>query len=299
MNAKVWCGDARRVLTGVVPAESLRAVHVYFPDPWWKTRHKKRRVFTADLVQQIERTLSPGGLLNVASDVFEYFGVIRGLIASSERFREQELAEPGDPADALDYLTHFRSGNTPARRTARSIRRGICWSGESLRSRSERRLRGWVVRNLAPPSCIGGRLSQSAPPKSTWPSSMKSENTRPEMLDGAGGAPSIVNVSPPVETGLPLIRHRGWSRRGKLKRPLESRWKHAPGHLVRCIKRAQDIVIRLGVRKIGMSGSKVANRQDESPSLSDGPFRLPGSRRWMPRRGRCWKFSACNRFPSC
>src|ERR1017187_9480069 len=43
-NAKVWCGDARLVLARLVPALSLRAVHVYFPDPWWKTRHKKRRV---------------------------------------------------------------------------------------------------------------------------------------------------------------------------------------------------------------------------------------------------------------
>jgi tRNA (guanine-N7-)-methyltransferase len=107
VNAKVWCGDARLVLGRVVPSASLRAVHVYFPDPWWKTRHKKRRVFTAELVQEIERALAPGGSLNVASDVFEYFGVIRGLIAASERFREQELATRADPAHALDYLTHF------------------------------------------------------------------------------------------------------------------------------------------------------------------------------------------------
>jgi tRNA (guanine-N7-)-methyltransferase len=107
VNAKVWCGDARLVLGRVVPSASLRAVHVYFPDPWWKTRHRKRRVFTAELVQQIEWALSPGGVLNVASDVFEYFGVIRDLIAASGRFREQELPTRADPAHALDYLTHF------------------------------------------------------------------------------------------------------------------------------------------------------------------------------------------------
>ena len=106
-NAKVWCGDGRLVLARLVPDESLRAVHVYFPDPWWKTRHKKRRVFTDVLVREIERTLVPGGQLNVASDVAEYFGVIRGLIEASERFREQELPARDDPTHALDYLTHF------------------------------------------------------------------------------------------------------------------------------------------------------------------------------------------------
>ena len=107
MNAKVWCGDGRLVLARVVPDGSLQAVHVYFPDPWWKTRHKKRRVFTGELVREIERTLVPGGELSVASDVEEYFGVIRALIEASGRFRELELPTRDEPAHALDYLTHF------------------------------------------------------------------------------------------------------------------------------------------------------------------------------------------------
>jgi tRNA (guanine-N7-)-methyltransferase len=106
VNAKVWCGDGRLVLARV-PDSSLRAVHVYFPDPWWKTRHKKRRVFTSVLVREIERTLSPDGQLNVASDVSEYFNVMQGLIGASERFRELELSAPADPTHGLDYLTHF------------------------------------------------------------------------------------------------------------------------------------------------------------------------------------------------
>jgi tRNA (guanine-N7-)-methyltransferase len=106
-NAKVWCGDGRQVMARLVPEKSLLGVHVYFPDPWWKTRHKKRRVFTGELVREIERTLKPGGQLSVASDVLEYFGVIRGLIAASGRFQEQELPAQPEPAHPLDYLTHF------------------------------------------------------------------------------------------------------------------------------------------------------------------------------------------------
>ena len=59
-NAKIWRGDARLVMGRLVPEASLRAVHVYFPDPWWKKRHKKRRVFTDELVAQIDRVLRAG-----------------------------------------------------------------------------------------------------------------------------------------------------------------------------------------------------------------------------------------------
>jgi tRNA (guanine-N7-)-methyltransferase len=106
-NAKVWPGDARIVLPRHIPSASLRVVHVYFPDPWWKKRHKKRRVFTESLVAEIRRILEPGGQLRVASDVEEYFAVIQDLIAASLQFVELPVPQPNEPRHELDYLTSF------------------------------------------------------------------------------------------------------------------------------------------------------------------------------------------------
>src|SRR5262245_62125766 len=106
-NVKVWPGDARIVLARHIPGSSLQAVHVYFPDPWWKQRHKKRRVFTDSLVAEVQRVLVPGGQFRVASDVADYFAVIQGLIAAYPRFREEPVPAPEVPEHTLDYLTHF------------------------------------------------------------------------------------------------------------------------------------------------------------------------------------------------
>jgi tRNA (guanine-N7-)-methyltransferase len=106
-NVRVVAGDARLFLARYVPPGSLRAVHVYFPDPWWKKRHKKRRVFAAPLVADLERTLAAGGELRVATDDEEYLGVIRRLVAGHPRFQERPVPEPRMPEHNLDYLTNF------------------------------------------------------------------------------------------------------------------------------------------------------------------------------------------------
>lgn len=106
-NVKMLPGDARRFLNLYVPKGSIEALHIYFPDPWWKTRHHKRRVFCEDFVVDVARALRAGGDFWIATDVGEYFGVMLELMAAHPEFVEQDRPEPKPPEHDLDYLTNF------------------------------------------------------------------------------------------------------------------------------------------------------------------------------------------------
>lgn len=68
-NVLVVAGDARCIVTHLVPVSSVAAYHVYFPDPWPKTRHRSRRLFQAGFAAALARTLVPGGRVHLASDL--------------------------------------------------------------------------------------------------------------------------------------------------------------------------------------------------------------------------------------
>jgi tRNA (guanine-N7-)-methyltransferase len=106
-NAIVVDGDAQRLFTELFPADSLAAVHVYFPDPWWKKRHHKRRVMNERFVREVARTLAPGGTLHFWTDVRDYYDATLSLIAI-----QSQLTGPFDVGERLadhdlDYRTHF------------------------------------------------------------------------------------------------------------------------------------------------------------------------------------------------
>jgi tRNA (guanine-N7-)-methyltransferase len=106
-NAVMICGDALLLFHQWFPEGSLSAVHVYFPDPWWKKRHKKRRVLNKDFLRDVERTLVTGGRLHFWTDVEEYFQTTLALIAATVQLvGPRQVAERPAEHD-LDYRTHF------------------------------------------------------------------------------------------------------------------------------------------------------------------------------------------------
>jgi len=106
-NAVIICGDGLAMFRESIPADSLAAVHVYFPDPWWKKRHKKRRVLNEEFLRDVQRTLAPGGRLHFWTDVEEYFQTTLALIGDTVTLRGP-LSVAEKPAEHdLDYRTHF------------------------------------------------------------------------------------------------------------------------------------------------------------------------------------------------
>jgi len=106
-NVKLACADALEVLTQRVAPASVAVVHVYFPDPWWKQRHRKRRVFTAEFVEQVARVLRPAGLFHIATDVEPYFEVIQKLLGKAPAFQAIAARPATEGAHDMDYMTNF------------------------------------------------------------------------------------------------------------------------------------------------------------------------------------------------
>jgi tRNA (guanine-N7-)-methyltransferase len=118
-NVRLIQADARTFLRDCIPAASVQAIHVYFPDPWWKKRHQKRRVFTALFVAECARALKPGGVLRLATDVEEYFRLSLDLLGQQSSLREQPWLDSDLPiAAATNFERKARERGHPIFRAA-------------------------------------------------------------------------------------------------------------------------------------------------------------------------------------
>jgi len=100
-NARVIAADAAWVLRHVVPRASVVRYHIYFPDPWPKRRHHKRRIVTPSLAEALRRTLVPGGVVHAASDLPWLFDEISRTLTNGGFTRAPNVWQPERPT------THF------------------------------------------------------------------------------------------------------------------------------------------------------------------------------------------------
>lgn len=95
-NGVVFHGDARVVLPVYFGENSLDAIYVLFPDPWWKKRHAKRRLVDEDFMKLVAWVLRPGGFFILKSDVFRYARHVQRCVVASERFERKKISDvPG------------------------------------------------------------------------------------------------------------------------------------------------------------------------------------------------------------
>ncbi len=106
-NVRIVRGDATRFLEEFVAADRIEAVHVYFPDPWWKERHRRRRVMQEKTVSDIQRVLVPGGILHFWTDVEEYYETTCQLVQRFPAFSPPRVVPPRPAEHDMDYQTHF------------------------------------------------------------------------------------------------------------------------------------------------------------------------------------------------
>jgi tRNA (guanine-N7-)-methyltransferase len=118
-NVRVAHGDAIELLQDRIRPESLDAVHAYFPDPWPKARHHKRRLVQPDHVALIRSRLRPGGVAHFATDWLPYAEVMLATLAA-----DGELVNPFNgfaPRPAHRPITRFEKRGIDAGRRITDI----------------------------------------------------------------------------------------------------------------------------------------------------------------------------------
>jgi len=99
-NLRVARMDARTLVNLMLPAESLSACHVYFPDPWLTLSQQKHRMFSTGFAQRLKRVLAPGAVVHVATDVEPYAMEMFAML-SGAGFHRIEIAAPGARASGF------------------------------------------------------------------------------------------------------------------------------------------------------------------------------------------------------
>lgn len=102
-NGLVLVDNGKLFLVDRVAPGALDAVHVYFPDPWPKRRHARRRFFTDDVTSVLARAIRSGGFCYVATDNAAYAGQIARVMGSSPDFVRDEAEEAKAQVEGAGY----------------------------------------------------------------------------------------------------------------------------------------------------------------------------------------------------
>lgn len=94
-NVRIICDDAVEVLSTLIPRGSLSRVLIFFPDPWPKKKHHKRRLVQVPFMQQILQCVRQGGIVHLATDWVPYAEHMLGVMAQFDHI--EKLSSDADP----------------------------------------------------------------------------------------------------------------------------------------------------------------------------------------------------------
>ena len=106
-NVRVMCTDAVEVLTRQIPDDALDAVLLFFPDPWHKTRHHKRRIVQPAFAELVRRKLKIGGRFHMATDWENYAGHMLEVMRGAPGYRNLSTSDDFVPRPDYRVLTKF------------------------------------------------------------------------------------------------------------------------------------------------------------------------------------------------
>jgi len=106
-NLRVMCHDAVEVLEIMIPDDSLALVQLYFPDPWHKSKHHKRRIVQGPFVDLVRRKLRAGGVFHMATDWQPYAEHMLDVMTQAALFRNLSLENDYVPRPEFRPLTKF------------------------------------------------------------------------------------------------------------------------------------------------------------------------------------------------
>lgn len=106
-NVRLVRVEAAYAIRHLLPSASVSAFYIFFPDPWPKRRHQRRRMLTAVFVDSLHTALAPGGPVHIATDNSEYFEGIHEAFRADPRFSEEPapvLAEAERTDFEMDFI---------------------------------------------------------------------------------------------------------------------------------------------------------------------------------------------------
>jgi len=107
-NLRVYCDDAIEVLAQCIPDGSLAGVQLFFPDPWHKKKHHKRRIVQSVFAQNIRQKLKQGGVLHMATDWENYAEHMMEIMSAEQGYHNVAGEECYSPQPEWRPVTKFQ-----------------------------------------------------------------------------------------------------------------------------------------------------------------------------------------------